>query len=108
MRTEIKSLLDARGFAVEVVTEAGHITGASPDMTKIQEVFNAFIKDIELPETTQADALNSQSNVRAFVFEQLVRLKDISGITVTAENAEMLISYIIGGTTLPVVSTPSA
>lgn len=104
MRTEIKSLLDARGFAVEVVTEAGHITGASLDMAKVKEVFESFIKDLDLPETSKEDTLQSISSVRAFAFEQLVRLKEISGVTVTAANAEAIAQYIIGDVILPNVT----
>lgn len=105
MRTEIKSLLDARGFAVEVVTEAGHITGASLDMAKVEEVFESFTKGLELPETSKDDTLQSISAVRAFVFEQLVRLKDVSGITITSANAEAISVYIIGSASLPNVTS---
>ena len=105
MRTEIKSLLDARGFAVEVVTEAGHIMGASLDMAKVEEVAASFTKALDLPETSKEDTLQSISSVRAFAFEQLVRLKEISGITVTAANAEAIAKYIIGDATLPNVTT---
>ena len=105
MRTEIKSLLDARGFAVEVVTEAGHITGASLDMAKVEEVAASFTRDLDLPETSKEDTLQSISSVRAFAFEQLVRLKEISGVTVTAANAEAIAQYIISDVTLPNVTT---
>ena len=95
MKTEIKSKLDARGFAVEVIATAGHIVGNRLDIGKVIEVEKFLIEGADLPET-ESDVFKSIIDVRAFALETLVTLAGISGLSVSTEQAEIITKYIIG------------
>ena len=95
MRTEIKSLLDARGFAVEAIATAGHIIGNRLDIGRVIEMEKFLTEGTSLPETG-SDVFKSILDVKAFALETLVTLAGISGLSVSVEQAEIITRYIIG------------
>lgn len=98
---KIKSILDARAFAVEIATQVGHIVGANIDLQFVAMIEEELIGKAELPLTVYTSPLESMVDVRQFVLSELANLSNIANIAITADKVKAITQYITEGIELP-------
>ena len=98
---KIKSILDARAFAVEIATQVGRIVGANIDLQFVAMIEEELIGKAELPLTVSTSPLESMVDVRQFVLSELANLSNIANIAITADKVKAITQYITEGIELP-------
>lgn len=98
---KVKSILDARAFAVEIATQVGHIVGANIDLVFTASIEKEVIGKAELPKTDKDSPLKSLVDVRAFVYNSLANLSNQCNIAITTDKVEAITNYITEDIELP-------